>query len=142
VPLLISGVGIEPREIETGVSLVDIAPTLAQMAGAPVDPAWRGVSLLAPPPERALFAFQADRPRGRSIAVVEGSRKEILIEEDGALPREGIVDAYDLTRDPSERRNLVRADERWPTDVFGRLARRADCDRRLPSRADTPRRLS
>lgn len=64
VPLLIRIPGVPPRDERTLVSLVDLAPTLLALAGAPPLPRADGVSLLpllregAPPAERTLFASE------------------------------------------------------------------------------------
>ncbi len=109
------------------VSLVDVAPTLAELLDLPRSPAWPGRSLLedagGAAGERAIYA-ETFYPRlhfgwSELAAVVQGDRH--LIE--GPDP-----ELYDLRRDPAERRNL-RASERR---AFAALRRALDDhDRRL-----------
>ncbi len=56
VPLAIMGPGVPPGRWQRDASPIDIAPTLLALAGLPADPALPGVSLLAEPPERALYS--------------------------------------------------------------------------------------
>ncbi len=46
VPLLLAGPGLASRWVETPVSLLDIVPTVMELAGKPVKPGMHGVSLL------------------------------------------------------------------------------------------------
>jgi arylsulfatase A-like enzyme len=48
VPLLVRAAGWEPRSVETVVSLVDVAPTLLELAGLPAPPSMPGRSLAHP----------------------------------------------------------------------------------------------
>ena len=48
VPLLVRAAGWEPRRVDVPVSLVDVAPTLLELAGLPVPPAMTGRSLARP----------------------------------------------------------------------------------------------
>lgn len=45
IPLIVSGAGIEPGEIDTPVCILDIAPTIASVAGLPIPDAWAGARL-------------------------------------------------------------------------------------------------
>jgi arylsulfatase A-like enzyme len=119
VPLLVSGPGLEPRSVTQPVSLVDVAPTLLDLAGAPVPPDLDGVSL-APalrgeeaPPERTIYAMEHSlywRKGGRrevrrphkmplGLAAVEGSRWYIRTPKGEEL--------YDVAADPAQARNLA-----------------------------------
>ena len=46
VPLLVAGPGIEPRRVQTPVSLLDVLPTFMELASIDEDPNQRGVSLV------------------------------------------------------------------------------------------------
>ena len=78
---------------------VDLAPTIAELAGLPAAPDWQGRSLFdtsrAP---RAYFYVAGDR---FELGVREGNWKYILD------IREGVEQLYDLERDPTEQQNLA-----------------------------------
>ena len=111
VPLVIAGPGIEHVRIPETVSLVDLVPTIVQLAGfeAPSGPSIDGRSLAelatgrrAPDPEGgvAFAAMIRDRSNpGGVVAIVHGRWK--LIDNDG---REEL---YDVHLDPSEKQNLI-----------------------------------
>jgi arylsulfatase A-like enzyme len=112
VPLVIRAPGARPRRIAGApVSLIDLTPTLLNLAGLAVPPAIRGHDLTgvlyggAPDPDRALFIESHFSGYGTSrdyqAAVVVGGDK--LIENRGARTFE----LYDLAADPGERRDLA-----------------------------------
>ena len=45
IPLIAAGAGIEPGELVSPVSILDIAPTIAGFAGLPIPSAWAGARL-------------------------------------------------------------------------------------------------
>jgi len=118
--------------------LIDIAPTIAEAAGAPAPPGWQGRSLLpalrggsAPSPPALFAEHLADGP---PRAAVIGQRWKLVLfdreapftphnelesilygEERARLAR---VELYDLAHDPLERRNEADAHP----DVVARLA--------------------
>jgi choline-sulfatase len=106
VPLLLAGPGIERRSIDTPVSLVDFAPTVAALLGvAPIDadgtdlaPALRGGSI----PTRDLYAESyaplLDFGWSPLRSVRSGGWKYI------AAPK---PELYDVVPDPGELQNLV-----------------------------------
>jgi arylsulfatase A-like enzyme len=120
VPLLVAMPGIAPRKVDAPVSLLDVAPTILQLAGgdaAKLDAldgrslagAMRGEALEA----RPVFAQTVRYGRG-SRAMVDGEWK--LIYE----ARAGTWELFDLAKDPGEQR--VVTDEE--PDVMRRLAAR------------------
>ncbi|HEX9671290.1 MAG TPA: sulfatase-like hydrolase/transferase [Thermoanaerobaculia bacterium] len=132
VPLLLKLPGRQRAGtgVAAPVSLVDVAPTLAELLDLPRSPAWPGRSLLTggdrvggATGERAIYA-ETFYPRlhfgwSELAAVVQGDHHLIA----GPDP-----ELYDLRRDPAERRNL-RASERRS---FAALRRALDDhDRRL-----------
>jgi arylsulfatase A-like enzyme len=133
VPLLVLGPGIPAgRRISQPVGLVDLAPTLLELLGAPPLPAAMGrsfASLLQGSPTpgdsdaRPLFSetwfeagFGAEGPKPvqqPSYAVRLGSRKLVRLRAG-----EGFRYAYfDLASDPAEQRDLYAADPDAAADL-------------------------
>jgi len=114
VPLVIAGPGATAQRIDEPIGLVDVAPTVLELAGfvAPGMPAMDGRSLAdlvsgkrTPDPDRGYaFAAQvADRSVARGMrAVVEGRWKLIATPEG--------LELYDVHADPGELRDLARTD--------------------------------
>jgi arylsulfatase A-like enzyme len=119
VPLLLLGPGIAPGREPRPVSLVDVAPTLAALAGERARSGWEGRSLLDPDPARVIHAFQANRahPGGSAYAVIDGPRKLMGLEQE----RDALHAAFDLDADPLERENLLER-AAWPAEL-GRAQR-------------------
>lgn len=109
VPLLIHVPGTAPRRVEAPVSTIDVAPTLANLAGLPpaADYGARShVGFLTGEQDedwsRRIFSEcvrNNEDPRARSVAMIEWPHKAII--ELGS-DRERL---YDLARDPDERDN-------------------------------------
>jgi len=117
VPLVLAGPGLAPGFEERPVSLIDFAPTLAGLAHLPAPPEWRGHSLLEPPAERVLYAFQSHRGATPStLAVIDGARKLIAYEDLAAVRAGKLHAAFDLASDPAERAS-VSGREAWPAEL-------------------------
>ncbi|MGE5182436.1 MAG: sulfatase-like hydrolase/transferase [Acidobacteriota bacterium] len=111
VPLVIAGPGIKPGHVEETVSLVDLAPTLLELAGLvpPADSSVDGHSFAAlatggTPGDResgiAYAAMIKDRSNpGGITAVIRGRYKLIDFGSSSEL--------YDVHSDPDERSNLI-----------------------------------
>ena len=105
VPLLVRAPGMAPAVVDDPVSIVDLAPTLRELAGLPADPGAHGRSLVPalrgePLPPVPLLAHlarlqEADRHLLRRGPAVLLAREE----PDGSLAVEGL---YDLRSDPHE----------------------------------------
>ncbi len=102
VPLAIRApASLAPGRVETGVDLLDLAPTLADLIGVPAPHGWQGESLVPiiddpEPPPRLLVAYLGDGSR----AGIVGDFKLI------AGP--GRAEAfYDLREDPGELRDRL-----------------------------------
>ncbi len=117
VPLLLHGPGIAPGREQSPVSLIDFAPTLAELAGLARPAHWRGRSWLAPAPERVVYAFQARRQEGPTLAVIDGARKVIGYELREAVQSGQLHAAYDLEADPREQDSL-HARATWPAELL------------------------
>jgi phosphoglycerol transferase MdoB-like AlkP superfamily enzyme len=103
-------------------SHVDLAPTLAEIAGFPSAPDWQGRSLLDPAhPPRAYFYVAEDH---FTLGVREGQWKYIFD------LREGAEELYDLSADPTEQRNLAAAEPTRCARLRQRLAAWTDANRR------------
>jgi len=109
VPLLIRSADADEssgRRVVDLVRHVDIAPTLAQLAGAPEGAGWQGTSLvreyaLRGPLERLALA-ESHRDGVLASAVRDGSWKLV----DGGVG--GSTELYYLVDDPQERNDLSR----------------------------------
>ena len=129
VPLVVAGPGIAAKRVKQPVGLVDLAPTLLDLAGfvPPGMPQMDGVSL-APilrgeEPAKvdngeAYSVMLADRSVSRTIrALVAGRYK--LIEEEGRSP-----ELYNLLRDKKEKRNLAKEKPEILREMQERMAAR------------------
>ena len=101
---------------------VDLAPTIAEMAGVPAAPEWQGRSLLDDrQPHRAYFYVAED---SFTLGVREGSWKYIYD------LRDGTEELYDLVRDPDEQRNLASSQPDRCARLRQRLAAWTEANRR------------
>ena len=105
VPLLFAGPGIAPRRIATPVSALDVAPTLAALAGAPafdcdgvdLSPALRGAALDRGP---VPIEYAAEGSIAPLVCLRDERYKLVLCAADPPL-------LYDLAEDPAELRDLA-----------------------------------
>ena len=110
------------RRSESIGSHVDLAPTIADMAGVSAPPDWQGRSLFdTRRPPRAYFYAAEDHFK---LGVREGSWKYIFD------LREGVDELYDLGRDPTEQHNLVKAEPQRVARFRQRLAAWTEANRR------------
>lgn len=97
VPLMIRAPKLlAPGKVTAPVDLLDLAPTLADLVGAPAPDGWQGESLVPviddpQPPPRLVLAYMGDGSR----AAIVGDHKLVL--GPGVLER-----FYDLAADPGE----------------------------------------
>ena len=107
VPLLLNVPGVAPARVQTPVSLLDLGPTLMDLAG--VAGGGRGTT------GRSVAALlQPGMPKVRRTVVAEGCKPGTmmaLINERKLFyrKRSGLFYLYDLQSDPDERRNLYAA---------------------------------
>lgn len=111
VPWIIAGPDIVAQHIAEPVSAIDLMPTLADLAGLPADPEWRGKSLAPALQGKAPFVPAPVFIQGTSNrstveplqAVVQGPYK--LIRGTGS----GSAQLYDLAADPGEQHDVAEA---------------------------------
>jgi arylsulfatase A-like enzyme len=100
VPMLIAAPGLVVRQVRSRrvVSLVDVAPTVLDLAGLPAPEIYQGQSMLAPGARMALFFADYSL---RWIGLRDGSLKVIHALDSGRSS------LFDLDADPGERVNLA-----------------------------------
>src|SRR5262249_12558819 len=103
VPLLVRAPGLAPESVTTRVTLLDVAPTLAELAGLPADPRWHGSPLLHDAGERPACAFRLRK--NSQLAVLDGARK-IFARRADDLAAGACELAFDLGADPHEEHDL------------------------------------
>lgn len=98
VPFMINSPALSPGDITSPVSLLDVAPTILDLAGATAPAQFEGVSLLSG--ASAVEIYLDD-----GVATVSGSTKTIdyLLSTPGGLH----IAKYDLLTDPEELVNLT-----------------------------------
>jgi choline-sulfatase len=114
VPLWIRIPELDPRVIDTQVSLMDLGPTILDLMGAATPGSFMGQSLV--PALRGL-PLELSRPLG-----AEGRLKQALVFPDGIKAvrdqRTYTQEVYDLNNDPGETNNLVEsADPKYLREV-------------------------
>ncbi len=120
------GIGPEAGTIETGpVSLLDIYPTLTELANGEPDVFYEGRSLLRKPdPDRVIFAEYADFGLQAPRAMVRKGNFKLI----AARGFKSVL--FDLARDPDERVNLVDVPDMHAvrSELEAELAKRWDPD--------------
>jgi arylsulfatase A-like enzyme len=119
VPLVLSAPGLLPagRSLDVQVRLVDVMPTLLELAGVPPPEGLEGVSLrrLIPGQEEERFAWSEDG--------AGDSRRVSLRTPQWKLVRRGdALEAFDLVADPLERASRADAAPRALVERLERLA--------------------
>jgi arylsulfatase A-like enzyme len=121
VPLLLLAPGRPPAVADESVSLIDVAPTILDLIGAPAEPSFEGRSLVRPgarvPPYAELLVNALGKEPPQNRALIDGARKLMLTPAGGEQ-------FYDLASDPGER-NPEAFDDR----VRAELVRLMDASR-------------
>jgi arylsulfatase A-like enzyme len=125
-----------PRRYRTATRLsnigsqVDLAPTIAELAGAPAAADWQGRSLFdARHPPRAYFYVAEDQ---FTLGVRDGRWKYILD------LREGTDELFDVDTDPDEQHNVAKANPERCAELRQRLAAWTEANRRQYDPAHQP----
>jgi choline-sulfatase len=143
VPLMVAGRNVAPGRVETPVSSIDLAPTIAALAGISMDevaPWTEGVNLLpvAAGASRQAVAMEyaAEGTITPMVALREGAWKYVRCPADPDL-------LFDLANDPEERTNLAPdprageilahfralADQRWDLPAYDAAVRESQARR-------------
>ena len=120
IPMFFYGGLVQPGDVNYAVSLIDLAPTMADWAGLPPLGVWEGQSLLALNQERLLFTHNAEG-RETYLSVVDEDRKLITVPEGDRLNPDDVRLAFDLGQDPHEQRDLSTG-VAWPQDLARKAA--------------------
>ena len=137
VPLVIAGPGVTPGRIQQVVGLVDLAPTLLELAGfqSPGMPQMDGLSLA---PEirgerddalglgEAYSQMVSDRSVHQSQAAIISGRFKLISREGSKY------ELYDMSRDPRETKDIKDEAPELFKSMKARLARRRSVDRVPP----------
>jgi len=122
IPLLIASQSISARNIDHAVSLLDLAPTLLDMAGLAKPPDWPGRSLLSSSPGRPVLCFQASGKPGDTLAVLEQEKKVLCTLGDGDATERRVIGAFDLAVDRKEEHDLAPTAGEWPRALLAKHA--------------------
>jgi arylsulfatase A-like enzyme len=122
------------RVVEGAVALIDLPPTLLELAGVPAGDggAMQGRSLVpllegraAPDPAEPIFLFRQHYERGFDSGVpVAGEQYGVRIGDFKLIvgPDEGTRQLFDVARDPRERRNLAAEQPERAAQLEQRIA--------------------
>jgi choline-sulfatase len=143
VPLLLAAPGVAPGRIDTPVSLLDVLPTLAELAGAdtaglPQD----GTSLLPVAAGAARgpvpIEYAAEGSAAPMVALRDGRWKIAVCDADPPTLHDLAADPHesvDLAPDPAHATTLARLSEavraRWDLAAFDRAVRASQARRRI-----------
>jgi len=131
VPIVVVAPGLAPHTVDTPVMLIDVAPTMLDVAGVPVPPSFQGESL-APAlagkalPPRAVHAELVPYPNFNvSLQMqvsADGKTKLIRNQTDR------VTELYDLDNDPGEQKNLAFDDPGRARPLVDELSAWADAE--------------
>lgn len=138
VPLIVAGPAVSATRVHEPVSLVDLAPTILELAGfvAPAFPQMDGRSLA----DLLLGARHADPEAGGAYAVtiedryVRDRRSALVRGRWKLIHQLGRWELYDLRTDPNEMRDLAGGDPARLTELQALMHARWERDRVTPFR--------
>ncbi|HEX3107667.1 MAG TPA: sulfatase-like hydrolase/transferase, partial [Thermoanaerobaculia bacterium] len=105
VPMLLAAPDADPHEVKTPISSIDIAPTLAQLAGLKLNRADGVVLPLKGEPEAKDLYAESQYPTTFGWSALSAIRR-------GASKLISNRELYDLERDPNEKSNILPNDRR------------------------------
>jgi arylsulfatase A-like enzyme/uncharacterized membrane protein YbhN (UPF0104 family) len=126
VPLVVkwpAGTAVPKAPADAGARgrLLDVAPTLATLAGLALPAGWQGADLAKPiAADRPLFAEEDHE--GNVLSSVQVGAWKLVRANPGNPRRLAPEEMYDLASDPGERKNLVAADAARLGGLGGALA--------------------
>ncbi len=129
VPLVVkwpAGVAVPqaPAAIGARGRLLDVAPTLATLAGLALPAGWQGTDLASPiAADRPLFAEEDHE--GNVLSAVQVGDWKLLRANPGNPRHLAPEELYDLSSDPREKKNLAAADAARVAGLGGSLAEMA-----------------
>jgi len=112
VPLLVRARGLEPRVVEERAGLIDLGPTILDWFGQPTPSAFMGQSLVPILLDRPFKLTRPDVAEGRLRRSLRLGDIKLIVDE-----RRKVMEAYDLSMDPGELRNLWDVDRTKLDDV-------------------------
>ena len=98
VPLMVKLPGQLPRRVDDIVELIDLAPTILELAGVHVPESMQGRSLLHPDADRVAFTRTVWQ---RAHYSARNDRYKLIWDS-----RTGVTELYDLESDPGEAQNI------------------------------------
>ena len=119
VPFIMRVPGLAPIRIKKRVGLIDLVPTLLELADRPVDPSLRGLSLLPEMqgesvPQRLIYAERTRGPHSSGLrALIDGDLKLVWRAAGNRY------ELYDLEDDPDEVNDLMGAAPKLATRLRG-----------------------
>ena len=125
VPLLMYVPNHSPRAINHEVGLIDLMPTVIDLLALPDPGRLQGRSLrplLSGEPLPPAPVFFDSNFKGRMLRGVVKSGFKLVVDYDW-----NIVQLFDLSEDPEERRNLARSNQEMKEELFNELNRFRDC---------------
>ena len=127
VPLLLRAPSLTPETVIAPVSLVDITPTLAQLADLPADGLWSRPTLLDPKPDRVVFSFNwPDADSLPLMSVVANELKIVSTADPEQLAQGRLLWVFDLANDPGEQVDIAPQRQQqlapWVKDLAPRVA--------------------
>lgn len=133
IPLVIAGPKVEKARIKQAVGLVDLAPTLLELAGfqSPGMPQMDGLSVAPELVGTRKDVFGAGE--AYSMAVADRSVKEdqsaLISGRYKLIERSGSIELYDFVSDPKEKKNIAAEAPELLAAMKARLERRRRLDR-------------
>jgi choline-sulfatase len=110
VPMFLVVPGAAPRHIDTPRSGLDLAPTIAELLGVPIDPAFEGKSLVAElygaaaEPRDVVIDLPMTSDNDKRRALVRGDLKIV------AYGKDELLRLYDVKADPEEKAPITKGE--------------------------------